>query len=318
MAECAPYLRENRSTRAVMGEVCAALLPALAGAVWFFGLRALWLTLVSAAACVLSEWLFQLLARRPVTAADGSALVTGLLLAMSLPASAPYWAAAAAGVFAIVVVKQLFGGIGSNFANPALMGRLFVMTVWPAEILQSPLPRTLPADALSSATVLAAARAGEESGYTLRQMLIGEIPGALGETGKLLLLAGFGYLCLRGIVNFGAAAVYIGSTAALCAVFGPEGLFTGDFLQNLLGGGLILGGCFMLTDYPFASRRGRLLCALAAGTATAWFRCFSAYPEGVCFGILTANCLAGLIGLLERRHVYGKGRTFKFFRRNPS
>ncbi|HIT07459.1 MAG TPA: RnfABCDGE type electron transport complex subunit D [Candidatus Merdivicinus faecavium] len=306
MESYAPYLRTERTTRSVMGDVCLALLPALAGGVYFFGLRALWTALVSAVVCVLSEFVFQKLARQPVTAADGSALVTGLLLAMNLPATVPFWAVAVAGVFAIVVVKQLFGGIGSNIANPALMGRLFLMTVWPASVLQAPIPRTLPADAFTSATVLNAAKAGTESGYSLWQMFIGEIPGALGETSKLLLLVGFGYLCLRGLVNAGAAAVYIGSVVLLTFVFGPDGLFTGSILQNLLSGSLILGGCFMLTDYQFVSRRGRLLCALAAGIVTAGFRCFSAYPEGVCFGILTANCLAGLISLIESRHIYGK------------
>ncbi len=302
----APYLRTNRTTRSVMLDVCIALLPALAGGTYFFGLRALWLTLFSAAVCVLAEFLFQKLTRRAVTVGDCSALVTGMLIALNLPATTPFWAVGVAGVFSIVVVKQMFGGIGSNFANPALMGRLLLMVVWPATVMQNPLPRTLPQDAVSSATVLNAAKAGTEGGYTFWQMLIGEIPGALGETSKILLLIGFAYLCFRKVVNVEATAVYIASVLALTFVFGPEGLFTGHILMNLLGGGLILGGCFMLTDYVFVSRRGKLFCALIAGVITAGIRIFGIYPEGVCLGILTANCLAGLISMLEHRHVYGK------------
>ncbi|MGI5895105.1 MAG: RnfABCDGE type electron transport complex subunit D [Candidatus Merdivicinus sp.] len=306
MKGLAPYLRTPRTTRQVMADVCIALLPALLGAVYFFGIRSLWLTALTVVVCVLSEFGWQKLTGRPVTVGDFSAVLTGMLLAFNLPATTPFWAAAVAGIFSIVVVKQLFGGIGSNFANPALMGRLFLMVVWPASVMQNPLPRTLPADAVSSATVLSAAKAGTEGGYTFWQMFIGEIPGALGETSKLLLLLGFGYLCFRKVVNIEAAAVYIASVLALTFIFGPDGLFTGDILMNLLGGGLILGGCYMLTDYAFVSRRGKILCALAAGIMTAGIRIFGIYPEGVCFGILTANCLAGLISMLESRHVYGK------------
>lgn len=306
MNHFAPHLRSPRTTRAVMGDVCIALLPALAGAVYFFGIRSLWLTAVSVLSCVAAEFLWQKAAGRQVTVGDLSAVVTGMLLAFNLPVTTPYWAIITAAVFSIVVVKQLFGGIGNNFANPALMGRLFLMTVWPASVMQYPLPQTLPADAVSSATVLSSAKAGAEGGYTFWQMFIGEIPGSLGETSKLLLLIGFAYLCLRKVVNLEATAVYIASVLALTFVFGPDGLFTGDIGMNLLGGGLILGGCYMLTDYAFVSRKGRLLCALAAGIVTAGIRIFGIYPEGVCFGILTANCLAGLISMLESRHVYGK------------
>ena len=202
----------------------------------------------------------------------------------------------------------LFGGIGCNFVNPALMGRLFTMVVWPGAVMQYVAPRTLTTtgfDAVSSATVLGTVKNGGEAGYSYLQMFLGETPGALGETSKLLLLVGFAYMCFMGIVNAEAALTYIATVIILTFIFGPAGLFTGDILLNLFGGGLILGACYMLTDYAFASRRGRLLYAVTAGIITAAIRIFSFYPEGICFGILTANCLGGALSLLYKKHVYG-------------
>ena len=149
------------------------------------------------------------------------------------------WVVAASGIFSILVVKQMFGGIGCNFANPALMGRLFTMVVWPGAVMQYVAPRTLAAagfDAVSSATVLGTVKNGGEAGYSYLQMFLGETPGALGETSKLLLLVGFGYMCFMGIVNAEAALTYIATVVILTFIFGPAGLFTGDILLNLFGG----------------------------------------------------------------------------------
>lgn len=299
-----PHLRAERTTREIMANVTISLMPALLGAVYFFGFRALYLAALSVTVCVLTEFLWQKLAKQPVTAGDFSAVVTGLLIMFNMPSTVPAWTVVAADVFAILMAKQLFGGIGSNFANPALMGRLLVMLVWPAAVMKYVAPRTVP-DAVSSATVLGTVKNGGEAAYSYFQMFIGEVPGAMGETSALLLLIGFGYLCYLGIVNAEAAFAYIGTVVALTFVFGPTGLFTGDILMNLLGGGLILGGCYMLTDYVFVSRKGRLLYAVTAGVITAAFRIFSNYPEGICFGILTANCLAGLLSMMQKRTVYG-------------
>lgn len=298
----APYLRACGSTKEIMQNVVLSLVPALCGSVFFFGIRALGLTLFSAAVCVLSEYAWQKITKRQITAWDFSAAATGMLLAFNMPVSTPLWVLLAADLFAILVVKQMFGGIGCNFVNPALMGRLFVMTVWPGQIMRYTMPHS---DAVSSATALAALKDKTQSGYTYLQMFLGDIPGAIGETSKILILIGFLYLCRKGIVNAKAALVYIGSVSVLTFVFGGEGLFAGDFLGNLLGGGLILGGCYMLTDYAFVSQRGRLLSALAAGVITAWIRIFGPYPEGVCLGIVTANCLAGVLAMAENRRVYG-------------
>ncbi len=300
-----PHVRTPQSTRNIMLQVSVSLLPALLGSVWFFGIRALYLTALSVVVCVLSEYLWQKLTKKQVTAGDFSAVVTGILLAFNMPVTVPSWVIVLTAVFSIVVVKQMFGGIGNNFVNPALMGRLLAMVVWPGTVMQYVAPQTVAADAVSSATVLGAVKGGGEAGYSYLQMFLGEVPGAIGETSKLLLLIGFAYMCYKGIVNIEAAFTYIATVLLLTFIFGPSGLFTGDILLNLLGGGLIMGGCYMLTDYAFITRRGRLLYAVTAGVITAAIRIFSNYPEGICFGILTANCLAGALSLLYKKHVYG-------------
>lgn len=300
-----PHLRTARTTQNIMLHVSIALMPSLLGAIYFFGIRSLYLTALSVLTCVLTEYLWQKLTKKQVTVGDFSAVVTGILLAFNMPATAPFWVIILVAVFSILFVKQMFGGIGSNFVNPALMGRLFAMVVWPGTVMQYIAPKTLDADAVSSATVLGAVKNGSEAGYSYLQMFLGEIPGALGETSKLLLLVGFVYMCFLGIINLEAALTYVATVLLLTFVFGPSGLFTGDILLNLLGGGLIMGACFMLTDYVFVSRRGRLLYAVTAGVVTAAIRIFSVYPEGICFGILTANCLAGALSLLYKKHVYG-------------
>lgn len=302
-----PYLRSGNSTGRIMGHVLISLLPVLAGSIYFFGLRSLLLTAVAAAVCMLSELLWQAVKREQITVADCSAAVTGVLLAFNLPATTPVWAVCAASVFAIILVKQFFGGIGNNFVNPALMGRLLLMTVWPQTVAVSPLPRTLAADGVSSATVLSAVKSGAEVSYSWWQMFVGEIPGALGETSKLLLLIGFLYLCWKGLVNLKAALAYIGTAVFITFVLGPEGLFTGDILGNLLGGSLVLGGFYMLTDYGFTTRSGYFLFGVAAGLVTGLLRVYGRYPEGVCYGILIANCLGGLMARLYRPRVYGTG-----------
>ncbi len=300
-----PYLRSENTTRKIMGHVLISLLPVLAGSIYFFGLRSLLLVTSAMAVCMISEWLWQAVRRERITVTDLSAAVTGALLAFNLPSSTPVWAVCAASVFAILLVKQFFGGIGNNFVNPALMGRLLLMTVWPQTVAVSPLPRTLAADGVSSATVLSAVKSGTAVTYSYWQMFVGEIPGAMGETSKLLLLIGFSYLCWRKLVNLQAALIFIGTAVLVTFILGPEGFFTGDVPANLLGGSLVLGGFYMLTDYSFATRRGHLLFGAAAGLITGLLRVYGRYPEGVCYGILAANCLGGLMAKLYRPKVYG-------------
>lgn len=303
-----PHIRTSNSTRKVMMNVSISLIPALLGAIYYFGIRALYLAGLSVSVCVVTEYLWQKITNKQITAFDFSAVVTGLLLVFNMPVTVPVWVLVAADIFSILFVKQMFGGIGNNFVNPALMGRLFVMVLWPSAVMQYVVPQTLQTDAISAATVLGTVKGGAEAGYSYMQMFLGEMPGAMGETSKLLLLIGFGYMCYKGIVNMEGTFTYIITVVVLTFVFGPDGWFTGDILMNLFGGGLIMGGCYMLTDYAFLSRRGRLLYALTAGIITAGIRILSNYPEGICFGILTANCLAGVLSMLYRKHVYGTKR----------
>ena len=286
-----PNLRTPKTTQKIMLDVCIALLPALVYATVIFGMNALLLTAVSVATCVVAEGAWQAIRKETVTVSDLSAAVTGMLIAFNVSSTTPIWAVMLADVFAIIVVKQVFGGIGNNVVNPALMGRLFMMVVYPAQMMSYVDPAT---DAVTHATVLSG---GE---YGVMDMILGNIPGALGETSALFLLVGFLYLAYKKEVNVLAAVVYIGVVGLV------SGLIMGNVAAGFFGGGLFLGGLFMLTDYVFVSKSGKILYALVAAVITILVRCFSFLPEGVCFGILLANCMVTLIDKIDKKpHVYG-------------
>lgn len=304
-----PNLRSPKTTQKIMMDVCIALCPALIGAVVFFGVNALILTVVSAVACVLAEAIWQTIRKEPLTISDFTAVVTGMLIAFNLSSKTPVWVVILADIFAIIVVKQVFGGAGSNMVNPALMGRLFVMLVYPAKMMSYAAP--LGVDASSTATVLSGGN------FSAGQMIIGQIPGALGETSALLLLIGFLYLVYKKEVNWKASVIYIVIVGLVSGVYmiaadpaAKEAVTAGLVLNHLaagfFGGGLFLGGLFMLTDYVFVSKKGKLLYAVAAAVLTVCFRCFSVYPEGVCFGILITNCMVYFLDKISKKqHVYG-------------
>ncbi|MDF2821151.1 MAG: putative rane protein [Clostridiales bacterium] len=306
MPKLNPHIKTPSTTSIIMQDVAIALIPALLGAFYFFGIRSLYLVAASVASCVISEFIWQKIVRRQSTIGDFSAVVTGILIAFNLPVTTPIWVAVVASMFAIIVVKQFFGGIGSNFANPALMGRIFIMVMWPTQVMQYVTTFHSGVDSVTSATVLSMLKGGQEiTQFSTWDMFIGNIPGAIGETSALLLLIGFIYMCYRGIVNAKAAIIYIATVIAITFVFGGDGLFTGDIMTNLLGGGLILGAFYMLTDYAFVSARGKLMLAVLAGIITAGIRVWGGYPEGVAFGILAANCFIGFFERIKKTHVYG-------------
>lgn len=293
-----PNLRTPKTTQKIMLDVCIALMPALIYSIVIFGMNSLILTVVSAVTCVVAEGIWQTLRKEQLTITDLSAVVTGILIAFNMSSTTPVWVVMIADVFAIIVVKQVFGGIGSNVVNPALMGRLFTMVVYPAKMMSYVVPGAV--DTTASATVLSAVKAGQEVSYSLWDMIIGNIPGALGETSALLLLIGFLYLAYKKEVNVLAAVVYIGVVGLV------SGVILGNVAAGFFGGGLFLGGLFMLTDYVFVSKKGKLLYALAAAVITILVRCFGMYPEGVCFGILIANCTVYFLDLIDKKpHVYG-------------
>jgi electron transport complex protein RnfD len=291
-----PHLFMGDDTRGVMRDALLALLPALAASAYFFGWRALWVTGVCVGSCVGAEWAFQRLASRTVRTGDLSAAVTGILLAFCLPPGTPWWAAAVGGVVSIVLGKEVFGGLGHNIFNPALVGRAVLLASFPVQMTTWTFPaRSIPSpfagvDAVASATPLAAAK-GMAAAFPHWDLFVGQVGGSIGETSALALLLGGGFLLLRGVIDWTIPAAFIVSTAALCGLLGA------DPLGHLLAGGLLLGAFFMATDYVTSplSRRGRLLFGAGCGLLTVLIRLYGGFPEGVCYAILIMNSLVPLI-----------------------
>lgn len=295
-----PHIRSGETTRRLMGTVLLALLPALLAGVWFFGPRALGVTLVSVAACMVSEWVFLAATKRPGSVWDGSSAVTGLLLALTLPATIPYWMAAVGGVFAIVVVKGLGGGLGQNSFNPALAARALLLLLWPASMTRyAPVGAELPlfamsADGVTSATPLHSMVMPALPDASLIDMFMGRIGGCIGEVSTLALLLGGAFLLWRKVISWRIPAAYLGTVAFLTLVFprGQEPLSW--MLYSLMGGGLMLGALFMATDYATspALPRAQLIYGIGCGALTILFRYTSLYPEGVTYAILIMNACA--------------------------
>ena len=306
IATSSPHIREKVDTRSIMLDVILALIPALVIAVWNWGVRALVATAVSAAGCVFFEWLYRKLLHKDQTIGDLSAVVTGMLIAYVCPATLPYWVLLIGDFFAIFVVKQLYGGIGQNFLNPALAGRAALlasyagwMTSWAEPLKKLPLGST--ADAVTAATPLAMMKEGSlealSGTYTLSDMFIGKIGGSLGEVSALMILLGGLYLIGRKVISWHIPVAYIGTVAVLTFIF-PRG---NDPLQwmlyNVLGGGLMLGAFFMATDYATSpvTKKGQLIFGIGCGLITVMIRYFGSYPEGVCYSILVMNCTTWLL-----------------------
>lgn len=302
-----PHVRSAQSTRRIMTDVLIALLPATACGVYFFGLNALLVIFISVAAAIGTEALIQLAMKKKVTIADGSAAVTGLLLALTLPSLLPgdFYIPLFGSVFAIAIAKQCFGGLGYNFINPALAARAFLLVSWPTAMTTW----TMPLSAISSATPLAALKYGGE-GVVLSpylDMLLGNVGGSIGETSALALLIGAVYLLVRNIINWRIPVVYIGTVALFTWVAGPGGLFAGDALYHVLAGGLILGAFYMATDYTTSpmTNKGRVIFAAGCGILTSVIRLWGGYPEGVCYAILIMNLAVPLIDRKFRPRVFG-------------
>ena len=300
-----PHVRSAETTGTIMRDVIIALLPATVLGVVFFGLSALWVVLVSVAAAVATEAILQLLMKKKVTISDGSAAVTGLLLALNLPPSVPLYIPLVGSVFAIALVKQCFGGLGSNFINPALAARAFLMVSWPTQMTTW----TMPVDAVSTATPLAAlkvAGAGAPSPYL--DMFLGNVGGCIGETSAIALIIGGLYLIVRRVIDPRIPFVYIATVALFTWVAGPEGLFTGDALYHILAGGLMLGAFFMATDYTTSpmSGKGKVIFALGCGVLTSVIRLWGGYPEGVSYSILLMNLVVPLIDRAFKPRMFGR------------
>lgn len=289
-----PHLRDNITTRKIMLDVILALLPAAAAGIWFFGLRAALVILVTVASSVITEYLMRKGLKREQTIADLSAVVTGLLLALNLPPSIPLWIAIVGSVIAIALIKQLFGGLGQNFMNPALGARVILLVAWARWMTLWTEPM---ADAVASATPLGLLKEEGLMTFSRLDMFWGNIAGCIGETSTFAILLGFAWLLVRRVITWHIPVIFTGTTALLTWVLGPSGLFTGDPLYHLLSGGLMLGAVFMATDYVTCpvTRKGIVIYAIGCGTLTAVFRLYGNMPEGVSFAIILMNIVAPLI-----------------------
>jgi electron transport complex protein RnfD len=325
----APHIRQDVSVQKVMYGVVIALTPALLGAAYFYGYRALLITVLSCLAALATEAAIQKMRRVPVTVADGSALVAGMLLALNLSPGVSWWIPVVGSFFAIAFGKQVFGGLGNNPLNPALVGRAFLMASWPLQMTTTWLPArggTLSGvslrgiDAVTQATPLNVLQKvttliGDKSSTThqvvqarevlsqlsspdsIVNLFVGRVGGCIGETSAILLLIGAAYLMFKRYIEWRIPGTYIATVALLAWIFGPSGTFTGNALFHVLAGGLILGAFFMATDMVTSpvSPRGMIIFGIGCGLLTAIIRRVGGYPEGVCYSILIMNVATPLI-----------------------
>ena len=308
-----PHVHSPVSTQTIMRDVLIALAPALVGSIYVFGFRALLVTLVSAAACVFFEWAWCKLTKKNCKVYDLSAVVTGVLLAFVCPVTIPYWCIILGDFFAIVVVKQLFGGIGKNFVNPALAARAFMFS-WPALMsnwvkpgFENAAGLLSTADAVTSATPLSAMHQGLLPADSITDLFMGTVGGCLGETSALLLLIGLAYLLIRKVITLRIPVAFIGTVAVLTFLF-PQGNDSVTWMAaQVFGGGLMLGAIFMATDYVTTpvTKLGQVIFGIGCGVITVVIRYFGGYPEGVSYAILVMNCCVVLLDRLGRVKKFG-------------
>ena len=310
-----PHVHADVTTRTIMRDVLIALIPALAGSVYFFGLRALLVTLVAAATAYITEKLWCKLMKQDDKTYDLSALVTGVLLAFVCPPTIPYWMVMVGAAFAILLVKMLFGGIGKNIVNPALAGRAFMfswpvaMSTWVKVGYENAAGLFNTADAVTAATPLAAMHQGyiDPAAGSLMDMFLGNVGGCIGETSVLLLVIGYAYLVYRKVLTLRIPGAYIGTVAVLAFLF-PQGndriLWTA---AQLFSGGLMLGAFFMATDYVTSpiTKMGQVLFGIGCGILTILIRYFGGYNEGVSYAILIMNCCVVLLDRIGRPTKFG-------------
>lgn len=298
-----PHLRDNVTTRRIMQEVCLALAPAGIAAIVLFGASAATLIAVSVITAVLAEFCWNKLNKQKTTVGDWSAVVTGLLLAYNLPANAPVWIAVVGAIIAIILVKQMFGGIGSNFMNPALAARAILFVSWSSLMTSYPATQFM-TDVTSSATPLNLLGKGTVEGVNLMDLFLGNVPGVLGETCKLALLLGGVYLILRGIVDWKIPVTFI-ATVFVCYLVKDGAEMA---LYQILSGGLFLGAFFMATDYATSpvTNVGRVIMGVGCGLFLFVIRAYASYPEGCSFAILLMNVATPLIDKYTMPKVFGE------------
>ena len=299
-----PHIRGNFRTQRIMLDVVIALLPALIVGACVLGIRSLLIALISVAAAVLSEWIYCTVTKSRNTLKDGSALVTGLLLAMTLPHTVPYWVPAVGSAFAIIVVKLLCGGLGQNIFNPALAARAFLMFIAPAAMVRY---AALGVDGVTAATPLHHMVIPALPEESILDMFLGNTPGSIGEISALALLAGGVYLVVRKVISPRIPVAYLGTVAVVTLIFSKTGDPVSWMLYSLLSGGVMLGAIFMATDYSTSpvTKWGQVIYGIGCGVLTVVFRYFGLYPEGVTYAILIMNAFAWFIDRITPPRRFG-------------
>jgi electron transport complex protein RnfD len=303
----APHIFAKDTTAVLMLDVIVALMPAAVAGVWLFGWNAARVMLLCVAFCVGLEFLWEVILKKPITINDLSAVVTGLILAMSMPSTAPWWLILIGSAVAIILVKQLFGGLGDNFVNPALAARAVLLASWPA-LMSGSSAYVAPFDALSSATpidVLSSATPMAADIPSTLDLLIGRIPGCIGEVSKIAILLGLVYLLIRRTVSWHIPATMIASFMLFTWLFG------GDPVQGVLVGSVLFGAVFMATEYVTCpmTKTGKMIYAAGAGVILALIRAYGGYPEGTTYAILLMNIATPLIDRATRARIYGEVKT---------
>ena len=297
-----PHVRTKVSTQSIMFDVAIAMVPATIWGVMQFGFYSLLVVAATVLSCMLSEYVYEVLMKKPVTVSDGSALVTGMILALNMPPTIPLWIPCLGGAFAIIVVKQLYGGLGQNWMNPALAARCFLLISFAGVMTKFTDPVT---DAVASATPLAVLKAGGE--VDVMSMFIGTIPGTIGEVSVIALLIGAAYLLIKKVISIRIPAAYILTVAVFAFVFGQHNL--NYVLAHVCGGGLIFGAFFMATDYVTSpiTPKGQIVFGVCLGILTGLFRIFGGSAEGVSYAIIFCNMLVPLIEKFTLPTAFGKG-----------
>ena len=328
IASSSPHIRSNENTRSIMLDVIIAMIPALAWGVYNFGFKALVSTVISVAACMFFEWGYRKMLHKNCMVGDLSAVVTGMLLAFVCPVDIKWYQLIIGAFFAIVVVKQLYGGIGCNFLNPALAGRAALlasyagaMTFW-----RQPGFGVKAADVVSTATPLAIMKDGTaevfetlQNSYTVTDMFLGRVGGSLGEVSALMLLVGGVYLLLRKVISWQIPVCYIATVALISLIAMPAGAAEAGLTAvqymayQVFGGGLMLGAIFMATDYATSpvTKWGQAIFGIGCGLLTVFIRYFGSYPEGVCYSILIMNCTTWLLDKYIKPTIYGAPKKEK-------
>ena len=298
-----PHVRSSVTTQNLMLDVVIAMIPAAAFGVFHFGFHALLVMIVTVAACVASEYVYEKFMNKPITNADMSAVVTGMILALNMPPEIPLWIPALGGVFAIIVVKQLYGGLGQNFMNPALAARCFLL-ISLALFMNDFSSPAIGFDSVSGATPLAAMRAGNT--VDLAALITGQIPGTIGEVSAIALIIGGVYMIARKVISPKIPLIYIGTTAVFVFLFG--GFDINYTLCQVFAGGLIFGAFFMATDYVTSpiTPNGQIVYGVVLGVLTGIFRLWGASPEGVSYAIILSNLLVPMIEKVTLPKAFGK------------